>query len=54
MFSSSSLHQETTQMYHAIPQLEKFQYEIMLEVGGVGDAASPVMCKFPEEFDLLI
>lgn len=26
----------------------------MLEAGGVGDAVSPAMCKFPEEFDLLM
>lgn len=26
----------------------------MLEEGGVGDAVSPAMCKFPEEFDLLM
>lgn len=54
MLSSSSLHLKTKQRYHRIPQLEKFQYEIMLEVGGVGDAARPVICKFPEEFDLLM
>lgn len=26
----------------------------MLEEGGVGGAVSPAMCKFPEEFDLLM
>lgn len=27
---------------------------IMLEEGGVGDTVSPAICKFPEEFDLLM
>lgn len=37
-----------------MPILEESQNVIMLEAGGVGDAVSPAMCKFPEEFDLLM